>query len=159
MRAKDWLILAVTIYIAVLLVVLKLNDRKTQLKHEQHVRQKKLDQQNNIGRRIFNRLDRLMRSPEFSGLGLEVVQSESMGLEHIFQVEVVKDGESPVVFKVFVNLFDEEQMKWLTPIRVTYGHTRYDEVWPADDAGVDRFIQTLENFLKNRFVLPTSTEV
>jgi len=119
-----------------------------QHKHEQRQRQKKLARQNNLGRRIYNALDRLVNDLNLSQ-ALYVVKVEDLDGRFIVEVNERKGGGMFVIY-IIINLFGD-QGEFGNPILVLKKGQPFNEKWPLDDDSVLKLIQRLKQFLESSF--------
>jgi hypothetical protein len=128
--------------------------RKSRQKREQRERQQKLDHQNNIGRRIYNALDRFVNRND---LDYQVFQKEIKGRRgarvwNIHQISAsrvvgcVPDAELFEGVWVVIDMLNDER-GMTTPIEVRRSGHPFRELWPADDQNIELLIQSLEGWL------------
>jgi hypothetical protein len=124
---------------------------------KERARQKKLDRQGNTARRLSNSLYKLTESLKLKNMKVERVSGFGVNGEYpIEQISMIwNEPHLPygdqVVVRIWVDMFDSEQTRWDTNIRLTLGARYTFEVWEQGDEALLALEKRLKDYLSERF--------
>ena len=114
--------------------------KKQQQDAETRKREQKIDHQNNIGRRIYNALDRLVNRGLMSHIEVSTTEHDE---GFVLQVNRHKGGNrTHHVLRVVVSTVGEERQ-----VRVMKNGQLFTEVWPVHEAALEVLIPSLESYV------------
>ncbi len=160
LQSSFWIRLVIAILILVLalfsgMIGQYFQERSIRKNTEERQRQKKLDRQNNIGRRIYNRL-KPMENGEFV---VDDEQNEPNRNGKGFIISIRKwTGEFRFTsLYILIDMFSQNAENF-RPIMVRRGNQEpdyhwknFDEIWRAEDEAVEELIRSIEDWLVTKY--------
>ncbi len=125
---------------------------------EQRKRQKLLDQQNNIGRRIFNALEKQVKKITFtrhrgkltivSWLSEDSIANDGFGIAISHEIHPITANVPVLIVKV--DMFGGGANQFNRPISVE-GRQRFIELWGNDEFEIEALINSLQRSINDRY--------
>lgn len=124
-------------------------------KYEERQRQKLLDQQNNTGRRIFNRLDDVVKKLNNPNLWVDDDQNTVVAGcgDDGFLLRVLEHraGQTERIVTIGFDMFGLNAIQYLQPIRVRREGMSFDESWRIEEKDIVALLESLESYIRVRF--------